>query len=103
MIWIVMIVAGFATFFMRFSMFSGLITRPLPSGFDRYLRYVPIAVLSAIIAASVFVDPTTGAATIANTRVIAAAVAAAVAWFSRSVIATIVTGLGSLWILDALI
>jgi branched-subunit amino acid transport protein len=102
MIWAIMIVTGFATFLMRFSMFSRLIHRALPPALDRYLTYVPIAVLSAIIAASVFISPETQMPTIWNTRVLAAVLAMAVAFRTKSVIATLIAGLGALWVLENL-
>ncbi len=103
MIWIVMVSAGFATFLMRMSMFSGLIQRPLPPSVDRYLKYVPIAVLSSIIAASIFIEPETHAPTVMNSRVIAGAIAVFVALRTKSVIATIAAGLGCLWVFENLI
>ena len=45
MIWIVMILTGLANFAVRFSMFSGLRASTLPDWAERYLRYVPTAVL----------------------------------------------------------
>ena len=89
MIWVVMITTGIMTFLMRFSMFSGLINKPLPASFDRYLRYVPIAVLSAIIAASVVIDP--------------AIIAVIVALVTKSVLSTIAVGLSVLWVLQNLV
>ena len=56
MIWIVMILTGLANFAVRFSMFSGLRASTLPDWAERYLRYVPTAVLSAIIAAALLLD-----------------------------------------------
>ena len=102
MIWAIMIVTGFATFLTRFSMFSGLIHRALPPALDRYLTYVPIAVLSAIIAASVFISTETQMPTVWNTRVLAAVLAMAVAFRTKSVIATLIAGMGALWVLENL-
>lgn len=103
MIWVVMITTGIMTFLMRFSMFSGLINKPLPASFDRYLRYVPIAVLSAIIAASVVIDPATKAPNIGTDRALAAIIAVIVALVTKSVLSTIAVGLSVLWVLQNLV
>ncbi|NBR34010.1 MAG: AzlD domain-containing protein [Rhodobacteraceae bacterium] len=103
MIWVVMITTGIMTFLMRFSMFSGLINKPLPASFDRYLRYVPIAVLSAIIAASVVIDPATNAPNIGTDRALAAIIAVIVALVTKSVLSTIAVGLSVLWVLQNLV
>ena len=75
MIWIVMILTGLANFAVRFSMFSGLRARTLPDWAERYLRYVPTAVLSAIIAAALFLDEA-GDIQMWNTTVLAGLLAA---------------------------
>ena len=98
MIWIVMILTGFANFAVRFSMFSGIRASTLPDWAERYLRYVPTAVLSAIIAAALFLDEA-GEIQMWNTTVLAGVIAAIIAIFTRSVIFTIITGLGVLWII----
>lgn len=98
MIWIVMILTGLANFSVRVSMFSGLPISKLPDGAERYLRYVPTAVLSAMIAAALFLDEA-GEIQMWDTTVFAGAIAALVAIFTRSVIFTIIAGLGVLWVI----
>jgi branched-subunit amino acid transport protein len=98
MIWIVMILTGLANFAVRFSMFSGLRASTLPDWAERYLRYVPTAVLSAIIAAALFLDEA-GDIQMWNTTVLAGLIAGIIAILTRSVIFTIITGLGVLWII----
>jgi len=96
MIWIVMILTGLANFAVRFSMFSAGRATTLPDWAERYLRYVPTAVLSAIIATALFLDDM-GDIQLWNTTVLAGLVAAIIAIITRSVIFTIITGLGVLW------
>lgn len=100
MIWIVMLATGFLTFAMRFSMFSGVFKRPLPAYLEEILQYVPTAVLSAIIAASLFVDAETKSFSFINNFSLAALVAAAAAFFTRSVLWTIAVGMIALWVFD---
>ena len=58
MIWFVMILAGLANFATRYSMFSGLNFLRLPTWLEAYVKFAPTAALSAIVAASLFVDET---------------------------------------------
>ena len=99
MIWIVMILTGGANFAVRFSMFAWGRISALPAWAERYLRYVPTAVLSAIIAASLFVNEG-GEIAFESTKVLAGGIAGLVAIITRSVLLTIVAGLGMLWMLD---
>ena len=98
MIWLVMIACGLLTFATRFVMFSGLAPRRLPDWLEDALGFVPIAVLTAIIVPAVVTGPE---GTIAgNSRLPAAVIAVSVALLTRSVLATIATGLAALWCLE---
>jgi branched-subunit amino acid transport protein len=103
MIWIIMIVTGLLNFAMRISMFSGLFQGTVAPSLRSVLRFVPIAVLSAVIAAAVFIDPASGAVSVHFSKVLAATLAAIVAWITQSVLATIAVGLSTIWIMGALI
>ena len=103
MIWLVMIACGIFTFATRFVMFSDVAPRQLPTWLQDALSFVPIAVLTAIIVPAVIVAPDGGLALVGNARLPAALVAVTVALFTRSVLATIATGLASLWCLDWLV
>jgi len=103
MIWIIMIVTGLLNFAMRISMFSGLFQGTVAPSLRSVLRFVPIAVLSAVIAAAVFIDPASGAVSVHFPKVLAATLAAIVAWITQSVLATIAVGLSTIWIMGALI
>jgi branched-subunit amino acid transport protein len=100
MIWLVMIACGIFTFATRFVMFSDIAPRQLPVWLQDALGFVPIAVLTAIIVPAVIVAPDGGLVLAGNSRLPAAVVAVTVALFTRSVLATIATGLASLWCLD---
>lgn len=99
MIWIVILLTGLANFAARISLFSGLIGPVIPNGAEKYLAFVPTSVLSAIIAAALFTGPEGPVFELSNPRLIAALLAALVALFTRSVIATLSVGLGFLWFL----
>lgn len=100
MIWIIMLATGFLTFAMRFSMFSGVFKRSLPKYIEEILQYVPTAVLSAIIAASLFIESETKSFSLINNFSIAALIATGAAFISRSVLWTIAIGMVALWLLD---
>ncbi|MAK17467.1 MAG: branched-chain amino acid ABC transporter permease [SAR116 cluster bacterium] len=103
MIWFVMIACGLFTYATRFVMFSDIAPRQLPGWLQDALGFVPIAVLTAIIVPAVIIAPEGGLALAGNARLPAALVAVTVALVTRSVLATIATGLGALWCLDWLV
>ena len=100
MIWMVMIVCGLLTFSMRFVMFSDLAPKQLPGWLEEALGFVPVAVLTAIIVPAVIVSPDGGLMLAGNSRLPAALIAMTAALVTRSVLVTIGSGLGSMWVLD---
>ena len=99
MIWFVIIATGLINFATRFSMFSGFSPKRLPDWLEDALGFVPIAVLTAIIVPAVLLNDNDTIAIVDNTRFYAALVAIIVALVTRSVLATISTGLMALWTL----
>ena len=98
MIWLVMIVGGIFTFGTRFVMLSGWVAHGLPRWLIDALAFVPIAVLTAILVPAVLIDPATQQIiVIGNKRIVAAVVATIIALLTRNVIATISSGLATLW------
>ena len=100
MIWLVMIVCGLLTLSMRFVMFSDLAPKQLPGWLEEALGFVPVAVLTAIIVPAVIVSPDGGLMVAGNSRLPAALIAVMAALVTRSVLVTIGSGLGSMWVLD---
>jgi len=98
MIWLVMIFGGTFTFCARFVMLSGWVAHGLPKWLIDALAFVPIAVLTAILVPAVLIDPATQQIiVIGNARVVAAVIATIIALLTRNVIATITSGLATLW------
>src|SRR5512137_3025071 len=91
-----MIVAGLLTFATRLSFIFLLDRIQVPDWFRRGLRFVPMAVLSAIILPEL-TNPN-GSLFISwrNPQLLAGAVAILVAWRTKNVIMTIVAGMGAL-------
>ncbi len=98
-IWLVMIALGLLTFGTRLSFIALLERINLPQGFQRALRFVPIAVLSAIIAPELGYTTNALAISPTNPRLLAGIVATFVAYRTRSVIWTIAVGMAVFWIL----
>lgn len=69
----------------------------LPGLVRRALTYVPSAVLAAIVAPAL-ARPALDAGAQADVRLLAAAVAALVAWRTRSIVATFAVGMLTLWV-----
>ena len=98
MIWLVIILGGIFTFGTRFVMLSGWVAHGLPRWLIDALAFVPIAVLTAILVPAVLIDPATQQIiVIGNARVVAAVIATIIALLTRNVIATITSGLATLW------
>jgi len=98
MIWLVMILGGIFTFGTRFVMLSGWVAHGLPRWLIDALAFVPIAVLTGILVPAVLIDPATQQIiVIGNARVVAAVIATIIALLTRNVIATITSGLATLW------
>ena len=101
MIWLVMIIGGIFTFGTRFVMLSGWVAHGLPRWLIEAFAFVPIAVLTAILVPAVLIDPATQQIFVmGNVRVGAAVVATIIALLTRNVIATISSGLATLWFLQ---
>jgi branched-subunit amino acid transport protein len=98
-----LVVAGLVTFGIRLSFIALLGKVELPHVVLRSLRFVPPAVLSAIILPEVLVRDGAVALDAGNTRLLAGAVAALVAWRTRSVFVTIAVGMAALWAAQALL
>ncbi|SEO48533.1 AzlD domain-containing protein [Aquisalimonas asiatica] len=99
-IWTMIAVIGVGTFLLRISGLQLLGQGSMPDWLARTLRYVPAAVIAAIvIPAMVHGGPSPGF-NLENTRLLAGLIAAVVAWTTRSVLATLGIGMTSLWALE---
>lgn len=99
-IWIVMISLGLLTFATRFSFILLLEKINLPRNFQRALRFVPIAVLSAIIAPELGYSNNVLAISLTNPRLLAGLFATIVAFRTKNVILTILAGMTVFWVLQ---
>ena len=98
MIWFVMVLTGFINFIYRISMFSGIRNIHLPLSLNRYVVYVPTSVLSAIIASSLI--SFNGQEVLYEAeKLVAASIAVIFALLTKSVSATLIAGLLTIWII----
>ena len=101
-IWIIIVISGILTFGLRLSFIFLFGRVDAPPMLQRALKYVPVAVLPALVLPSLLIRDGTLDASLGNERLIAGILAAVVAWRSKSVLLTIVVGMISLWILQVL-
>lgn len=95
-IWLVMIVGGLFTFATRLSFILLLDRIKVPDWFRRGLRFVPVAVLSAIILPELTSPDGSLFLSWRNPQLLAGAVAILVAWRTKNVILTIIAGMAAL-------
>jgi branched-subunit amino acid transport protein len=99
-LWLAIVGAGAVTFTLRLSFIAllGRIETPLLLG--RALRFVPAAVLTAILIPLLFYEDGALDVSLANERLLAGLVAALIAWRTRSVLFTLGGGMAALWTLQ---
>jgi branched-subunit amino acid transport protein len=101
--WLMIIGGGVITYCIRLSLILFMEKLSIPTWFKRALRFVPVAVFSALIFQMVFVQDTGMNISPTNPRLISGILAALVAWRTRSILLTILVGMAVLFILQALI
>ncbi len=88
---------GVITFSLRLSIIALQNRLSLSPLITRALRFVPAAVLTALVIPALFY--TDGAFSPGSLKVPAGLIAAPVAWRTRNILLTIAAGMGSLWLL----
>ena len=98
-IWTAIVLVGVATFLIRLS-FIYLFGRidEVPPAVTRALRYVPAAVLAALVVPAVVSIEPTVTETLTGDRLLAGSAAALAAWYTENVTVTILVGLLALWL-----
>ena len=97
MTWFSIIVSGIVTYFSRMAMVALIDREMLGPKVKEVLNYVPAAVFPAIIFPGVFFNDFGSLVEITDPKIYGAIIALIVGFFSRSVIATILSGLSSYW------
>lgn len=99
-IWTVILVIAIATYLIRLS-FIHLFGRinQVPARVKLFLKFVPPAVLAALVAPGLVTPSTDVAAMVVDERLAAGIIAAIVAWWRGNILLTIVVGMVALWVL----
>jgi branched-subunit amino acid transport protein len=98
--WLTIIIGGILTYAIRLSfiIFYGRIK--MPSQVEQTLRFVPPAVLTAILLPDLLISNGEINISLGNARLLAGILAILVAWRTKNVTYTIVIGMLALWILQ---
>ena len=99
-VWLVFILGGIGTYLIRASFIALGARVELPSWCRRALKYVAPAVFAAIVLRPVVGDDGLGALVVPDARVLAAAVAALVAYRTKNITSVLVVGMVTLWLLQ---
>ncbi len=97
-IWLVMLVAGLLTFGIRLSFIILFSHSAMPAWLQRTLKFVPPAVLSAIILPELIINNNKFDFSLGNARLLAGVVAILVAWRGRNALVTILVGMAALFL-----
>ena len=95
--WFLIIYCGLITYLTRFSMIALLKKEMFNDRIREVLSYVPSAIFPAIIFPAIFLDNYGIIQLENNPKILAAIIATGVGIFSRSILATIFSGLASYW------
>ena len=98
-----MLIVGILTFGIRLSFIVILDRWQPPDLIQRSLRFVPVAILTAIIVPELVMPGGTVDISISNLRMLAGIVAMLVAWKTKNIVWTIIAGMGALLGLQYLI
>ena len=97
--WALIIYCGIITYLTRFTMTALIKKEMFNNRIREVLSFVPSAIFPAIIFPALFIDDRGSFQFEDNPKIIAAIIATAIGIFTRSIIATIFSGLASYWFL----
>ena len=97
--WILVFISGLITYFLRYSMISLIKKDMLNEKTKALLSYVPSAVFPALIFPAVLLDSSSSFVSYNDPKILAILVAMLVGFFSKKIVATILSGLISYWII----
>lgn len=95
---ITVLIIGLGTFLFRFSFIYLNDKFRMPKWLHQSLRYVPAAVLSALIFPAILIDNGQMWFSFSNPKLLASIVAIVIAWKTKSLFLTIAVGLGIYWL-----
>lgn len=98
-LWLTFLAMGVVTFATRLSFITTLAKVDVPPLVQRGLRFVPPAMLSAIIFPALLRPAGALDVSLSNARLLAGVLAALLAWRTRNVMLAIAAGMVALWLL----
>ncbi len=98
-VWLTMLLVGLGTYATRLSFILLFGRREIPASVRRALRFVPPAVLTAIIFPELLLPEGTFDLSLGNDRLIAGLFAALIAWRTKNILLTILAGMALLLLL----
>jgi len=101
-VWLIMIALAVGTFLIRISFIFLLSNWEVHPLIARALRFVPASVLSALVIPQILTRNDSLSISLTNPQLIAGIVAAVVAWRTKNVLFTILSGMVVLWLLQLL-
>ena len=101
-LWMVIFAVGLINYLSRLSFIAVFARRTMPPLLARALKYVPAAMLTALVLPMIMGDAAAGGAVPFNPKAGAAVLAGVVAFYTRSTLWTLGTGMAALWLLQAL-
>ena len=99
-LWFVIVAVGVLNYLSRVSFIAFFASREMPPLLARALKFVPAAMLTALVLPMVLSPTASGALAGVNPRIPAAIVAAFVAFHTHSTLKTLAAGMGALWLLQ---
>ena len=99
-IWLVFLLGGLLTFGMRYSFIYLLGRYEIPETIRKALRFVPPAVLTAIVVPELVIRSGQVDVSLTNFRLLTGVVAVLVAWKTKNTLLTILVGMFTLLILE---
>jgi branched-subunit amino acid transport protein len=99
-LWLVILAVGALNYLSRLSFIAAFGRRSMPAWLARSLRFVPAAMLTALVLPMIVGVQAAGATAWANPRALAAIAAAVAAFHTRSTLKTLAVGMLALWFLQ---
>ena len=101
-IWLIMIGLAVGTFIIRISFIALFGKWEIPPLMQRALRFVPVSVLFPLVMPQFLTRNNAIDVSLSNPRLIAGFVAGLIAWRTKNVVLTILSGMIILWLLQSL-
>jgi branched-subunit amino acid transport protein len=101
-LWLTILGAGVVTFALRLSFIALLGRVEVPPFLERALRFVPAAVLTAVVIPLLLYENCAPTFSLGNERLLAGLVAALICWRTRNIPLTLIGGMATLWTLQAI-